>query len=85
MPHILTDIKRLFFKKSLFLQHFSTGAYANITYCAIWLLNMSTYACYDDAKEWGIEKKNILNKALSLNACYQNPVINLNERKNLVS
>lgn len=46
---------------------------------------MSTYACYDDAKEWGIEKKNILNKALSLNACYQNPVINLNERKNLVS
>lgn len=32
-----------------------------------------------------LKKKNILNKALSLNACYQNPVINLNERKNLVS
>lgn len=53
-----------------------------MTYSTIWLMNIGTYACYDNAKEWGI-LKNILNKALSLNA-FQNPVINLNERKNLV-
>lgn len=44
-------------------------------------MNISSYAYYEDTKECGLLKSF---KTLSLNASYQNPVMNLNERKKLV-
>ena len=44
-------------------------------------MNISSYAYYEDIKEWGILKSF---KTLSLNASYRNPVMNLNDRKKLV-
>lgn len=41
-------------EKSLILQHFSTGSYAKITYSTIWLMDVSTYACYDNTSKQGI-------------------------------